>query len=974
MLFTEYNLVNQPIFTQLEIMRYGIIFTITVLLAQLGYGQTGTVRGKVMDSELGETLPGAAVVVAGTTTGAPTDMDGSYSIEGLAPGTYNLVCTFISYEADTIKGVEVKADEVTLLDFDMGAGAVEIDVFNVVAKQSRNNDNFMLAMQQKSASVMDGMSAQQMAKNGDSDAAGAVKRVTGVSVEGGKYVYVRGLSDRYSKTLLNGAEIPGLDPNRNSVQLDLFPTSLIENMTVVKSFTPDLPASFTGGLINLETKDFPDRYTFSFSTSQGFNTQANFRSDFLGYEGGKTDFAAIDDGARAIPDYVQANGVPFRSEDAEGLSQATSSFGNNWAPTPRSTRQNESYSVSIGNQTKLFKRTLGFNVGATYRKNYEFYQGGTTERYTLTSLYNDSYRLNTEKAFTDSRGDENVIWGALANLSYKWDGNNKFGLTVLRNQNGISSARYQNGRNPSDAADLFMEQRSLRYLERNMTSAQLKGEHLLPELGNVRIDWIGSYTLSNQNTPDLRVFTNDYQYLSSDADPTYSISANLYPVPTRYYREMDESNADAKVNVTIPFLYKELESSIKVGGSVVKKHRVFAEQWYLFSAFNLAYDGNPNNYFDASNTDATSDSYLFAIDATDAQNSYVADELVTGSYAMVDFHYSKRLRLIAGARFETTNIELVSDKWHEFERELANASDADATAIREQQAKFRGELLRSDLLPAVAGTYGLTDKQNLRFGYSRTLARPSFREIAPFSSFDFDYQFTKIGNPNIDRTLIDNFDVRWEWFPNAGELIAVSAYYKHFNNPIELVINPVAANLELTWKNQEYAKLLGTEVEVRKNLGAIASALQNYTIGVNATFVQSQTKVDVAELEQIRATDPDHADTRVMFGQSPYILNSFVGYKNDSLGLELNANFNVSGPKMTLVTKGGTPDVFDQPTGRLNFNVKKMVAKRWALSLSAGNLLNPTTRQIYTFKGKDYDFQTYKRGRTFSVGVKYTID
>lgn len=956
-------------------MRYGLIFTILILAAQLASAQTGTIRGKVIDAELGETLPGASVVLEGTTTGAPTDLDGNYSIENLAPGTYNLVCKFISFDPDTLKGVKVVAGEVTIADFNLGAAAIDIKEFTVAAKQQRNTDNFMLQMQKKSAQVMDGMSAQQMAKSGDSDAAGAVKRVTGVSVEGGKYVYVRGLSDRYSKTLLNGAEIPGLDPNRNSVQLDLFPTSLIENMTVVKSFSPDLPASFTGGLINIETKDFPERYTFQFSTSQGFNTQANFRPDFLHYDGGKLDGLGMDDGSRAIPEYVQNNGIPFRSEDPQGVSAATQSFSNNWNPTGRSSRQNESYSVAIGNQTKVGGRTLGFNVGATYRRNYSFYQNGTTERYTLTGLYDDNFRLNTQRAMVDSRGDINVVWGALGNVSYKISPNHKIGFTLLHNQNGISSARFQDGRNPSDAADLFIEVRSLRFLERSMTSNQLKGEHLFKNLGNIRVEWIGSYTLSTQDTPDLRLLTNDYFENSSDGSRTYAISANLYPVPTRYYRDMDETNIDGKVNVFIPFKFRTQESTIKLGGSVVAKHRDFVEQWYLFNSFNLAYNGNPDDYFAQSNLDATSNSYVFAIDATDTQNSYTADQLVTGSYAMADLKYSERLRLIFGARFETTDIELVSAKWAEFEQDIANAgSEGERTTLLEQQAKFRGELKRNDLLPALSGTYALNEFQNLRFGYSRTLARPSFREIAPFASFDFDFQFTKVGNPQIDRTLIDNFDVRWEWFPNAGELIAVSGYYKYFTNPIELVINPFAANLELTWKNQEFAELYGTEIEMRKNLGFLWNGLERFDFGVNATLVQSRTKVDPQELEQIHGTDPDHEETRVMFGQSPYILNSYLSYVADSSGIEANLNFNVSGPKMILVTKGGTPDVFDQPVGRLNFNIKKQLSKRWVLKFSAGNLLNPTTRQIYTFKGKDYDFQTYKQGRTFSFGVKYTID
>ena len=237
-----------------------LLFVCLALAASVAtFAQTGTIRGTVTDGENGETLIGANVIIAGTTKGSSTDLDGKYEITNVDPGKVNLVFIYISYENDTVS-VDVKPGEVVIVDRAMGSSAIDITEFVVEGELRRSGTVYMDDMRKKSAPLIDGMSSDQIAKAaGDNSAASALKRGVGVTVEGGKYVYVRGLSDRYSKTTLNGAEIPGLDPNRNAVQMDLFPTNLIDNLSITKSFSPELPGSFTGGLINIETKDFSRR-------------------------------------------------------------------------------------------------------------------------------------------------------------------------------------------------------------------------------------------------------------------------------------------------------------------------------------------------------------------------------------------------------------------------------------------------------------------------------------------------------------------------------------------------------------------------------------------------------------------------------------------------------------------------------------------------------------------------------------------
>jgi len=325
-----------------------------VFAASILFAQTGTITGKVIEAESGFEVIGGNVVIQGTTNGNSTDLDGVYTIK-VEPGTYNLECSYIGFETTVIENVVVKAGEVTQTDVQLGESGIDIDVdITIVGKRVNNSEAAVLAIQKKAPVVLDVMSAAQIAKSGDNNVASAVKRVTGVTVEGGKYIYVRGLGDRYSKTTLNGATIPGLDPNKNTVQMDLFPTNLIDNIVVYKTFSPNLPGDFTGGYVDISTKDFPTTKTISASASIGYNTLATFNSNFLSYEGGANDWLGFDDGTRAVPDVIKNSGVPtadrganVNASQAMQLTNATKAFSNN---------------LTFQNQTPLPNYNLGLKI------------------------------------------------------------------------------------------------------------------------------------------------------------------------------------------------------------------------------------------------------------------------------------------------------------------------------------------------------------------------------------------------------------------------------------------------------------------------------------------------------------------------------------------------------------------------------------------------------------------------------------
>ena len=315
-----------------------ILFTIFTLSS---YAQEGSIKGKITDAETGEELIGATVVIAGTTKGSAADLDGNYSIEGIVAGSYTIVCQYISYQSDTLKNIVVKENEATIHHFSMGSAAIKMEEFIVVARANKGANNYILNTKQASATLLDGISSKEISRGGDYDVASAVKRVTGVTVESGKYVYVRGLSDRYSKTVLNGAVIPSLDPRRNAVQMDIFPTAMIDNVSIYKTFSPELPADFAGGLININTKDYPEELSVVAGASFGYNTNATFNKEYFTGNTGTSDWLGKDDGTRAIPSLVsenEVNAIDFSSyelgrEDAGLTSDVWSALSNNQTQT-----------------------------------------------------------------------------------------------------------------------------------------------------------------------------------------------------------------------------------------------------------------------------------------------------------------------------------------------------------------------------------------------------------------------------------------------------------------------------------------------------------------------------------------------------------------------------------------------------------------------------------------------------------------
>ncbi|MEZ4847789.1 MAG: TonB-dependent receptor [Bacteroidia bacterium] len=968
-------------------MKLKLIGTLITLLLTSVYSfssvAAGTIRGKVTNGETGEILLGATIrlmqegLMKG---GAYTDVEGNYTIKA-EPGVYSLIISYVSFVNDTLENVEVVEGAViyneTLL-FENMVAREDLKVV-ITGKRNKGSEVTLFNVKRTSLNTMDGISKDIISRTGDNNVGAVMQRVTGVTVEGGKYVYVRGLGDRYSNTLLNGAVIPSLDPDRNAVQMDIFPSQLIDNVMVYKTFTPDLPGNFSGGLIDITTRDFPDRLKINVSASTTFNPQSNLIDNFLTYETGSTDWRAADDGTRALPAFIAnlPDGIPDRTfndiDQAMVIDQASKSFQTGMTPFTTSSGLDQRYQASIGNQNLLFGKPFGYIASFTYSNGFDNFERGAEARWSNPGDGQGviAENLNNEKEFKVQQSSQTVLWGGLAKLSYTPFKNHKISVNLMHNQSGESSVQTLEGPIPADAVDLIFQTRVLGYQQRNVDIFQVQGQHAFgtpkekaPRVGPLKADWIFSSSSSSQNEPDLRFFSNDYTE-DSEGKRRYNIQASIYPEPSRFFRTLEEKNRDARINFELPVkVWSDLTAKFKFGGANTKRDRSFNENRYQITQGNISarYNGDPEKFLADANTGIRIDTIFgflqfnyrnYIEDITEKRNNYTGLQEINAGYAMVELPITPRFDLAGGVRYESTFIQVISE-----------------------DAKVDSGLLElNDFLPAISGLFRIRENFNLRGSYARTIARPTFREFAPFVSFSFVGDYTLIGNPNLNRTLIDNYDLRLEWYPTPSELLSISGFYKKFTDPIEKVFDPRAANQQVEFNNIPEGTAYGLEFEVRKNLDFIApgSFLQNFQVGGNASLLYSEVGIDPVEYLSILAIDPDRPPTRPIYGQSPYAINGELAYINDTLGIKASLSYNVFGPRIAVVG-GAAPDIYEQARGLLNFSLIKQLPKGFALTLRARNLLNPEYRFTQTYLGSEYTFRGYKVGRSFSIGISYNFD
>ncbi len=986
-----------------------LLVILTSFISLSVFGQNGFIRGTVIDEEFGESMIGVTVLVAGTTTGSVTDFDGKFNIS-IAPGTYKLQVSFVSYETITISDVEVVAGQTVVFDAVRMAEAVEeLEAVVVTAEVIKTSEAALLTVKKKSANLMDGISSASFKKIGDSNAAGAVKRVTGVSVEGGKYVYVRGLGDRYTKTMLNSMDIPGLDPDRNSLQIDIFPTNLLNNMVIVKSATANLPADFTGGLVNIETKDFPEEKVFDVSFGVTYNPSMHFKNDALTYEGSSTDWLGFDTNLRELPAIANNRDLPlvFFDDDSDVLA-TSQSFSSTLAATEQTNFMDYSLGLSYGNQ-KNFENgnTLGYIFSSTYKRGYEFYQNvfyGEYQRQNEVNAFDFGMASTRQGAFAT----ETVLLGGLGGLAFKTP-NSKYRLSLMHLQNGekkaasldIVSDDVNDDFDPRLISDYVAVSNNLEYGQRGLTNIFLGGEHHIKNDKWV-IDWRFSPTFSSLVDPDIRRAA-----FSTDAGVN-QINAGAAGSPSRIWRFLDETNYVGKVDVTKEAMAFGQEAKLKFGTSLVAKNRSYSIQQFVATQFGTTFWDD-----DASFDDIVSEENLFPNGqriyynrdiAVPNPNAYESSNRNFAGYVSAELSFTEKLKTIVGLRVENFE-QKHSGRDQTAARTISNGlqqgitqeqliqnikSDPNLGFVLEEDVV----LSSTDLFPSVNAIYSLSENQNLRFSYAKTIARPSFKELSyaqildPLSNRTFNGGFfayvdekgQSTWDGNLRQTNINNMDVRWEFFPTPGQLFSVSAFYKTFDAPIELVrITSSQTGNEFQPRNVGNGQVLGAEIEVRKKLDFLGTAFDKLSTYGNITVVDSE--IDMTEIEfQSRLIYEKEGqsiqNTRAMAGQAPYVVNYGLQYDDQERAIDAGLFYNVKGRTLIVVGEGFFPDIYSQPFHSLNFNFNKSIGpeRKTVVSLKVSNILNDVREEFFSgFNASDEIFTRLTPGTEIGVGLKYSF-
>lgn len=936
------------------------LICLTLLTAGSLFSQ-GTIRGTVYDDANGETVPFCNILIAESQSGTTTDLDGAYALS-IPSGTYTLEFSFLGYSTLTVSEVVVVDGDVTLLDIRLKGESEVLEEVVVTAKQIRNTEAALLTIQRKSPNLLDGISSQTFKKIGDSDAGSAIRRVTGVSVQGGKYVFVRGLGDRYTKSILNGMDIPGLDPDRNTLQMDIFPTNLIDNILVVKSFTPDLPGDFTGGVVDIVTKDFPEEKSANLSLGMSFNPSMHLNGQALSYPGSSTDGLGFDSGDRDLPFYKGII-IPSPAERTGELTRITGLFSNNWAAQRGTNRPDFNFAFSGGNQINKDKASIGFNYALNYRNTNDYFDDVEYNIFLKPNATED-VDLDANRIQQGELATNNVLLTALVGGAIKFK-NHKVSLSLLRINNGESKAGFFNQESFISAVNTIQRD-NLEYAERSISNALLKGRHVFGE-GSLEVDWKLSPTYSAIQDKDVRAAP--FRTEVNDGNTTYSIEPSEGAAPIRIFRDLTEVNYSGKVDVTKKVSMSGRDAKIKVGISEVMKTRDYEILNYQFDiqrADDITFTGDANEILLPQNIwtpETRTGVYVFG--NPEPANTFDATQNTLGTYIMAELPLSEDLKFIGGVRAEN------------FIHRYTGQNNS-GTIIFDDE-----ELLNNwSFLPAANFVYALDESSNLRASFSQTVARPSFKELSLAQIYDAITDRFFIGNSDLVQTDIRNYDVRIEKYMSGGQMLALSGFYKGFENPIEVVAFSDAAPEDVTPRNVGNAQVFGVELEIRKSLDFLGEGLSPLTIGTNITVVQSSVEMDKSaggeyesRLRSARVGE-EIEDTRQMQGQSPYIVNGFLGYSLPEKGLQANLSYNVQGKRLAVVGIAANPDVYEQPFHSLNLKVSKSVGaeSRTSISLSAQNILD--AKRVLEYESFGTENQIYSKfvpGRAFSFSIGYKL-
>jgi outer membrane receptor for ferrienterochelin and colicin len=905
---------------------------VLALLAAVGSeaaGQvTGRIVGRVIDAGTGAGLTNVNLEVAGTGVGTLSGVDGRFTLTDVPAGVVTLRVQIIGYGAKSIMDLMVGAGATVEQNVTLEAAAVALAAIEVSAATERGSVTRALDAQRTASGIVNAITAEQMSRSPDGDAAAALQRVSGVTVQDGKYVFVRGLGERYTTTSLNGARIPSPEPERKVVPLDLFPSGLLQTITTSKTFTPDQPGDFSGAQVDIRTREFPGSRQFTLSAGAGFNERLTGASVLSAPRAGSEwlGFAGRD---RALPGSVEHAGDFTGSVSQEEFNRMVNDFRNAWSPSARTGTGSSSVGLSVGGTDPLFGQNLSYLLSGTY----SYGEETRDEEVRARALAGPEGSALEADRFVGSTGRSTVLWGGLANLTTLLGQHTRAFFNGTYNRTADNEARFEVG-NSENHGNLPLQIQRLRFVERSVHSAQLGAEH---QLGSRHvIDWSATFSGVRRYEPDR----SEFVYAQVDPEQPYRWFSSSTEGAVRTFGDLTESALEAAANHRINV--GGSSSHVKIGGLLRRTERDAVNRAYGITALQLPGDGGqlaPEQIFDG-RFSSEGHSYM-RVHSLGQGGSYTAEDRLAAAYALVDVGVGARLRLIGGARVEHSELDLTAQ-----------------STLGTEQTRIAPRY--TDVLPSLALNLELTGEQNLRLSLSQTLARPEYRELA-------DVQYREVlggdnvrGNADLRRTLIRNADIRWEWYPSAGEVLSLGVFAKRFDDPIERVYRATSGTSVVTFVNAEAAANVGVEVEARKRLGFVAEALESVTLFTNLTLMRSS--IDIA-----RSASSQTNTERRMVGQAPYVANVGLTYASQAGGRSATLLYNVVGERLVSAGEAPLPDVRELPRHVVDLSFRTGLFSSMSLKLDAKNLLDAK----YELVQGDVTRESYRSGRSYGVGVSW---
>jgi len=904
-------------------------------------GPPGQIRGQVLNAENGEFIQGARVFVSGVKDEVVTGEGGKFSFD-LPPGEYSLSVLAPGFNTRTVDGLPVEPEKLTQRNFELTPEGTELPEFVVTEPYISGSLASVLEERRMQDAVANLLGSEQISRSGDSTAASALKRVTGLTLVGGQFIYVRGLGERYSSTLVNESRVPSPDPTRRVVPLDLFPAGIIDSIAVQKSYTHGQPAEFGGGTVEIRTKAIPEKRFLSVELSSGANLQTTLQ-DGLEADGGGLDWLGFDDGSRAVPELL--------AEATAGGTELRES--NPILPGGFSAEELERIGESIPQQFDITETTVIPDAGLSLTAGtpFEFgadWSGGLLTAFSWDQTWenrNDEVRrdfnisseglvLDREEFFDETQRSVDLSLYSTGKLSYR--DNHSLGVNWMWLRSSEEEIRVSRGFN-EDRQNRFRFDR-IEWEERALRNLQFIGEHIFPSLSNIKLDWNVSRGTARQDIPFFREFRFD-----EIGDDQFQFSQRNDSNAFRWENVEDDAFS-WQVDAALPLqLFSSTELTLIGGISRVNKSRNAA-----IRRFNFVGDPDDNtirrreSLEDIITDDTIGPGQFRFVEVTRETDTYFADRQVDALHGGIDLDVEDWFRLSGGVRVEDFTQDVTT-----FELFSPDATEVTST------------LESDDVFPSAALTVFLPWNQEVRLAWGETAIRPDFRETSEQRFTDPVLDRVVRGNPDLVDGEITHYDLRWDKYFSPTDFVSVGAFYKDFTRPIEIFIRPGTDNI-VSFQNAASAENFGFEAEVFKKLGFIDEFWQPFYINANFAYIESEVQLqdDTGGVTNLN---------RSLQGQSPFVINTQLGYDNEALGINAAILYNIAGARISEASTSGRPDIFEQPFQQLDL-VYRHALGQWQLKFKLQNILDDEVQ----FTQSDRTTRSFKPGRELSVGVEYT--